>query len=76
MTERDPVGRRVRGIVGLASRSLAVSFEDAPRLFLWIHIERKAAWFSLAPDLPTEPDPGGSRFRSPGVSPCSTCSTP
>ncbi len=63
-SQAAPTGRRVRGIVGLTSRSLAISFDGGPRLFLWIHLERKEAWFTLAPDLPIEPDPRGSRFQS------------
>ncbi len=56
------VGREVRGVVPLTSRSLAISFVGAPRLFLWIHLERKTAWYALAPDLPIDPDPRGSRY--------------
>jgi len=56
------VGREVRGIVPFSSRSFALSFAGTPRAFLWVHLERKTAWFALAPDLPTEPDPRGSRF--------------
>jgi len=58
------VGREVRGVVPLTSRSLAVSFAGAPRVFLWIHLERKTAWYALAPDLPMDPDPRGSRFQA------------
>ncbi|HXL14778.1 MAG TPA: hypothetical protein VN972_01735, partial [Methylomirabilota bacterium] len=58
------VGREVRGVVPLTSRTLAVSFVGAPRVFLWIHLERKTAWYALAPDLPIDPDPRGSRFQA------------
>jgi hypothetical protein len=58
------IGRAVRGVVPLSSRSLAISFVGAPRVFLWIHVERKNAWYALAPDLPTDPDPRGSRFSA------------
>jgi hypothetical protein len=58
------VGRRVRGVIAFSSRSLAVSFEGTPRVYLWIHLERKDAWYALAPDLPIEPDPRGSRFQA------------
>jgi len=58
------VGRRVRGVIAFSSRSLAVSFEGVPRVYLWIHLERKDAWYALAPDLPIEPDPRGSRFQA------------
>ena len=57
------VGREVRGIVPLTSHSLAISFTGTPRAFLWIHLERKTAWFALAPQLPIDPDPRGSRFQ-------------
>ena len=56
------VGRDVRGVVPLTSHTLALSFVGAPRVFLWIHLERKTAWYALAPDLPIDPDPRGSRF--------------
>ena len=58
------VGRRVRGVIAFSSRSLAVSFVGAPRVFLWIHLERKSAWYALAPNLPIDPDPRGSRFQA------------
>jgi predicted ribosome quality control (RQC) complex YloA/Tae2 family protein len=58
------IGREVRGVVPITSHSLAVSFVGAPRVFLWIHLERKTAWYALAPDLPTDPDPRGSRFQA------------
>ncbi len=58
------VGREVRGVVPLTSRSLAISFVGAPRVFLWIHLERKTAWYALAPNLPIDPDPRGSRFQA------------
>jgi len=58
------VGREVRGVVPLASGSLAISFVGGPRVFLWIHLERKAAWYAVAPDLPLDPDPRGSRFQA------------
>src|SRR4051812_41502945 len=56
------VGRQVRGLVPLTTHTLALSFAGPPRLFLWIHLERKTAWYALAPDLPIDPDPRGSRF--------------
>ncbi len=56
------VGREVRGVVPLSSHSLALSFAGTPRAYLWVHVERKTAWFALAPDLPIDPDPRGSRF--------------
>jgi hypothetical protein len=49
-------------VVPLTSHTLALSFVGAPRVFLWIHLERKTAWYALAPDLPIDPDPRGSRF--------------
>lgn len=55
-------GRRVTGIVPLAPRSLAIATGPPPRLFLWVHIDRKEAALALAPDLPIPPDPRGSRF--------------
>jgi len=58
------VGREVRGVVPLASGSLAISFVGGPRVFLWIHLERKTAWYAVAPDLPLDPDPRGSRFQA------------
>jgi fibronectin-binding protein A (FbpA)/ribosomal quality control pathway NFACT family protein len=58
------VGRRVRGVIAFSSRSLAVSFEEEPRAFLWIHLERKDAWYALARDMPIDPDPRGSRFQA------------
>ncbi|HXF58439.1 MAG TPA: NFACT RNA binding domain-containing protein [Candidatus Saccharimonadales bacterium] len=58
------VGREVRGVVPLTSRSLALSFVGPPRVFLWIHLDRKTAWYALAPDLPIDPDPRGSRFQA------------
>ena len=58
------VGREVRGVVPLTSRSLALSFVGTPRVFLWIHLERKAAWYALSHDLPIDPDPRGSRFSA------------
>ena len=58
------VGREVRGVVPLASGSLAISFVGAPRVFLWIHLERKTAWYAVAADLPVDPDPRGSRFQA------------
>ena len=57
------VGREVRGVVPLSGHSLALSFAGTPRVFLWIHLERKTAWYALAPDLPIDPDPRGSRFQ-------------
>jgi len=58
------LGREVRGVVAHSSRSLTISFGGAPRAHLWIHLERKDAWYALAPDLPIEPDPRGSRFQA------------
>jgi hypothetical protein len=58
------VGRGVRGVVPLTSRSLAIAFMGGPRVFLWIHLERKIAWYAVAPDLPIDPDPRGSRFQA------------
>jgi fibronectin-binding protein A (FbpA)/ribosomal quality control pathway NFACT family protein len=58
------VGREVRGVVPLTHCSLAISFVGAPRVFLWIHLERKTAWYALAPSLPIDPDPRGSRFQA------------
>jgi hypothetical protein len=58
------VGREVRGVVAFSSRSLALSFLGAPRAFLWIHLERKVGWYALAPDMPIDPDPRGSRFQA------------
>jgi hypothetical protein len=57
------VGREVRGVVPLASGTLAISFTGA-RVFLWIHLERKTGWYAVAPDLPIDPDPRGSRFQA------------
>ncbi|HEY2924163.1 MAG TPA: NFACT RNA binding domain-containing protein [Candidatus Eisenbacteria bacterium] len=57
------LGREVRGVIPFSSRSLAISFVGEPRVFLWIHLERKAGWYALAPDLPIGPDPRGSRFQ-------------
>jgi predicted ribosome quality control (RQC) complex YloA/Tae2 family protein len=56
-------GRVVRGVVAHSSRSLTISFDGAPRAHLWIHLERKDAWYALASELPIEPDPRGSRFQ-------------
>ena len=58
------VGREVRGVVPLTRRSLALSFVGTPRVFLWIHLERKAAWYALSHNLPIDPDPRGSRFQA------------
>jgi predicted ribosome quality control (RQC) complex YloA/Tae2 family protein len=58
------IGREVRGVIAFSTRSLAVSFTGAPRVQLWIHLERKAAWYALAPKLPIDPDPRGSRFQA------------
>ncbi len=57
-------GREVRGVVPLTSHSLAISFVGPPRVFLWIHLERKNAWYAQAPDLPIDPDPRGSRYQA------------
>jgi hypothetical protein len=57
------VGREVRGVVPIASGTLAISFTGT-RVFLWIHLERKTAWYAVAPDLPIDPDPRGSRFQA------------
>ena len=58
------LGREVRGVIAFSSRSLAISFVGAPRVFLWVHLERKSAWYALAPNLPIDPDPRGSRFQA------------
>ena len=58
------VGREVRGVIPLANASLAISFVGGPRVFLWIHLERKTAWYAVAPALPVDPDPRGSRFQA------------
>jgi hypothetical protein len=60
----DLVGREARGVVPLTHCSLAISFVGAPRVFLWIHLERKTAWYALASTLPIDPDPRGSRFQA------------
>lgn len=67
MTSPDPDleplrGRRITGVVALAPRSLAIATIPAPRLYLWVHLDRKEATLALAPDLPLPPDPRGSRF--------------
>ncbi|MBI4364053.1 MAG: DUF814 domain-containing protein [Candidatus Latescibacteria bacterium] len=56
-------GRRVRGVVAFSTRSLAISFQGDSRAYLWIHAERKDAWWALAPRMPIPPDPRGSRFQ-------------
>jgi hypothetical protein len=58
------IGREVRGVVPFSSRSLAISFADGSRTYLWIHFERKEGWYAVAPDFPIDPDPRGSRFQS------------
>jgi predicted ribosome quality control (RQC) complex YloA/Tae2 family protein len=55
-------GRRLSGVIALSPRSLAVAFEGKPRHYLWIHLERKEAWYAYARDLPRPPDPRGSRY--------------
>ena len=57
-------GRALRGVLAHSTRSLTISFEGTPRAYLWIHLERKDAWYALAPDRPIEPDPRGSRFQA------------
>ena len=54
--------RRISGVVALAPRSFAIATMPAPRLYLWVHLDRKEASLALAPDLPIAPDPRGSRF--------------
>ena len=61
---RGLLGRAVRGVIAHSSRSLTISFDGTPRAYLWIHLERKDAWYALAPDLPIGPDPRGSRFQA------------
>jgi predicted ribosome quality control (RQC) complex YloA/Tae2 family protein len=51
-------------VVPLTSHSLAISFLGGPRVFLWIHLERKTAWYALGENLPIDPDPRGSRFQA------------
>jgi hypothetical protein len=55
-------GLPVTGVIGHAPRSLVVCVGSRPRRYLWIHLERKEARFTLAADLPGTPDPRGSRF--------------
>jgi NFACT N-terminal and middle domains/NFACT protein RNA binding domain len=55
-------GLPVSGVIGHAPRSLVIAVGAKPRRYLWIHLERKEAVMTLAPDLPTTPDPRGSRF--------------
>jgi predicted ribosome quality control (RQC) complex YloA/Tae2 family protein len=55
-------GLLVSGVIGQAPRSLTVAIGAKPRRYLWIHLERKEAVYTLASDLPTAPDPRGSRF--------------
>ena len=64
MTLTSLEGRRVRGLVALWSRALALSVEGTPRAFLWILLEPKGAAYAVAGDLPTHPDPRGSRFQA------------
>ncbi|HEU5311936.1 MAG TPA: NFACT RNA binding domain-containing protein [Candidatus Eisenbacteria bacterium] len=55
-------GLPVSGVIGHAPRSLVIAVGAKPRRYLWIHLERKEAAVALAADLPTSPDPRGSRF--------------
>jgi len=55
-------GQRVSGVVGLSPRSLAVGLGTRPRSYLWIHLERKEASYTLSSELPIPPDPRGSRY--------------
>ena len=55
-------GLRVSGVVGLSPRSLAIALGTKPRSYLWIHLERKQADYTLATELPISPDPRGSRY--------------
>ncbi|HET9251198.1 MAG TPA: NFACT RNA binding domain-containing protein [Candidatus Eisenbacteria bacterium] len=55
-------GLPVSGVIGHAPRSLVIAVGAKPRRYLWIHLERKEAAYALASDLPTSPDPRGSRF--------------
>ncbi len=55
-------GRRVRGIAAFSSRSMALSLEGEPRAYLWLHLERKEAWWAIAEAMPIPPDPRGSPF--------------
>ena len=61
---RSLEGRRVRGVAGHSSCSLALSLAGEPRAYVWIHLERKQAWWAVADTLPREPDPRGSRFEA------------
>lgn len=58
------VGRRISGVIGLSPRSLAVGLDMKPRVYLWIHIERKEVVYALADALPIPPDPRGSRYAA------------
>ena len=55
-------GLRVSGVVGLSPRSLAIALGTRPRSYLWMHLERKQADYTLARALPISPDPRGSRY--------------
>ena len=55
-------GLRVSGVIGLSPRSLAVAVGMRPRSYLWIHLERKQAGYTLSAELPIPPDPRGSRY--------------
>ncbi|HLQ66840.1 MAG TPA: NFACT RNA binding domain-containing protein [Candidatus Limnocylindrales bacterium] len=55
-------GRRVTGVVPLGPRSLALALGPSPRLYLWVHLDRKEAALALASELPIAADPRGSRF--------------
>ena len=55
-------GLAVSGVIGHAPRSLVIGIGAKPRRYLWIHLERKDASYTLAADLPLSPDPRGSRF--------------
>jgi len=55
-------GLTIRGVIGLSPRSLAIHFDTKPRLYLWIHLERKEIAHAVAGELPIPPDPRGSRY--------------
>ena len=55
-------GLMIRGVIGLSPRSLAIHFDSKPRLYLWLHLERKEIAYALANELPLPPDPRGSRY--------------
>jgi len=57
---------RVSGVIALAPRSLAIALVPrtgtGKRVFLWVHFEPREVTLALSPELPTSPDPRGSRF--------------